>query len=153
MDIGNIGLEVVQILSPVLLAVLTAASAKLAQFIRAKVQNEYLQGLLIRLDDAVVTAVKGLEQSVVEQIKAANADGKITNDEKKQIRDAAIAAVKSNLAANGLTELAKILGMQDAAMDGLFSSKIEAAVHDLRRTAANSGGVARGGTPASLAAA
>jgi hypothetical protein len=153
MDIGSIGLEVLKVLSPILLAALTAASAKLAQLIRAKVQNEYLKGLLIRLDDAVLTTVKDLEQSMVEQIKAASADGKITDDEKKQIRDAALTAVKSNLGTKGRAEVAKILGLQGGGMDGLLSSKIEAAVHDLHRTAAIPGGAVRGGMPTSLAAA
>ena len=58
MDTGSIGLKVLEILSPVLLAALTWAAAKLAQLIRAKVQNEYLKGVLVRLDDAVFTAVK-----------------------------------------------------------------------------------------------
>jgi hypothetical protein len=153
MDIGSFGLEVVKVLSPVLLAVLTAAVAKFAQLIRARVQNEYLQGLLIRLDDAVVTAVKDLQQRTVDRIKAASADGKISDDEKQQIRAAALAAVKSHLGANGRAEVAKILGLQGEGMDGLVSSKIEAAVHDLHCAAASPGGAIRSGTPSSLAAA
>ena len=47
------GRKVLEILSPVLLAALTWAAAKLAQLIRAKVQNEYLKGVLVGLDDAV----------------------------------------------------------------------------------------------------
>ncbi len=135
MDTGNIGLKVLEILSPVLLAALTWAAAKLAQLIRAKVQNEYLKGVLVRLDDAVFTAVKDMQQTVVEQIKAASADGKITDDEKKQIKEKALAAVKSHLGTKGLAEAAAILGLGGSAFEGLLSSKVEAAVHDLRRTA------------------
>ncbi len=135
MDTGNIGLKVLEILSPVLLAALTWAAAKLAQLIRAKVQNEYLKGVLVRLDDAVFTAVKDMQQTVVEQIKAASADGKITDDEKKQIKEKALAAVKSHLGTKGLAEAAAILGLGGSALEGLLSSKVEAAVHDLRRTA------------------
>jgi len=153
MDIGNIGLEVVKILSPVLLAALTAVTAKFAQLIRARVHNEYLQGLLLRLDDAVVTAVKDLQQTTVERIKAASADGKISDEEKQQIRAAALAAVKSHLGANGRAEVAKLLGLQGEGMDGLVSAKIEAAVHDLHRAAPSSTGAVRGGTPSSSLAA
>jgi len=123
MDTGNIGLKVLEILSPLLLAALTWAAAKLAQLIRAKVQNEYLKGVLVRIDDAVFTAVKDLQQTVVEQIKAASADGKITDDEKKQIKDKALAAVKSHLGTKGLAEAAGILGLGGGALEGLLSSR------------------------------
>lgn len=133
MDTGNIGLKVLEILSPILLSALTWAAAKLAEFVRAKAQNEYLKGVLVRLDDAVFTAVKDMQQTVVSAIKEASADGTITADEKKQIKDKALASVKSHLGTKGLVELAKILGLEGGALDGLLSSKIEAAVHDLRR--------------------
>ena len=83
----DLGLEILQALSPLLLTAVTWVVARLDQFIRTKVQNEYLKGVLLRLDDAVLTVVKGLQQSVVDEIKAAQADGKITDDEKKQIKE------------------------------------------------------------------
>jgi len=153
MDMGSFGLEILKILSPVLLAALTAATTKFAELIRARIQNEYLRGLLLRLDDAVLTAVKNLEQSTVEQIKVASADGKITDAEKQQIRAAALAAVKSNLGAKGRAEVVRILGLADEGMDGLLSSKIEAAVHDMRRSEPTPVASARGATPVSAAAA
>lgn len=143
MDTGSIGLKVLEILSPVLLAALTWASAKLAQLIRAKVQNEYLRGVLVRVDDAVFTAVKAVQQTVVEQIKEASADGKITDDEKKRIKEKALAAVKAHLGTKGLSEVGAILGLDGGALDGLLSSKVEAAVHDLRRAVAATNGVTK----------
>lgn len=148
---GNIGLKVLELLSPLLLAALTWAAAKLAQLIRAKVQNEYLKGVLVRVDDAVFTAVKDLQQTVVEQIKAASADGKITDDEKKQIKEKALAAVRSHLGAKGIAEAAGILGLGGGALEGLLSSKVEAAVHDLRRSAPAMNGAAHGGAASPLA--
>ena len=151
MDTGSIGLKVLEILSPLLLAALTWAAAKLAQLIRAKVQNEYLKGVLVRVDDAVFTAVKDLQQTVVEQIKAASADGKITDDEKKQIKDKALAAVKSHLGTKGLAEAASVLGLGGGALEGLLSSKVESAVHDLRRSTPPTSGGAHGGAASPLA--
>lgn len=144
MDTGSIGLKVLEILSPVLLAALTWAAAKVAQLIRAKVQNEYLRGVLVRVDDAVFTAVKAVQQTVVEQIKEASADGKITDDEKKRIKEQAIATVKAHLGTKGLSEVGTILGLDGGALDGFLSSKVEAAVHDLRRSAAIVNGAAKG---------
>lgn len=150
MDTENIGLKVLEILSPVLLAALTWAAAKLAQLIRAKVKSEYLRGALVRLDDAVFTAVKDLQQSVVEEIKAASADGKITEDEKKRIKEKALASVKSHLGTKGLSELATVLGLDGGAIEGFLSSKVEAAVHDLRR-ATTANGMETGGARLPLA--
>lgn len=154
MDTGTVGLQILEISSPLLLAALTWAAAKLAQLIRAKVQNEYLKGVLVRLDDAVFTAVKDLQQSVVEQIKAASADGKITDDEKKQIKERALASVKSHVGTKGLAEAAKVLGLEGGALETLLSSKVEAAVHDLRRTAPpDVASAVHGGTASPLASA
>ena len=150
METEGIGLKILEILSPVLLAALTWAAAKLAQLIRAKVKSEYLRGALVRLDDAVFTAVKDLKQSVVEEIKAASADGKITDDEKKRIKEKALASVKSHLGTKGLSELATVLGLDGGAIEGFLSSKVEAAVHDLRR-ATTANGVETGGARLPLA--
>ena len=150
METEGIGLKILEILSPVLLAALTWAAAKLAQLIRAKVKSEYLRGALVRLDDAVFTAVKDLQQSVVEEIKAASADGKITDEEKKRIKEKALASVKSHLGTKGLSELATVLGLDGGAIEGFLSSKVEAAVHDLRR-ATTANGVETGGARLPLA--
>ena len=150
METEGIGLKILEILSPVLLAALTWAAAKLAQLIRAKVKSEYLRGALVRLDDAVFTAVKDLQQSVVEEIKAASADGKITDDEKKRIKEKALVSVKSHLGTKGLSELATVLGLDGGAIEGFLSSKVEAAVHDLRR-ATTANGVETGGARLPLA--
>ncbi len=134
MDFTDVALTALQVVSPVLVAALTWAAAKLASFIRSKVDNEYLRGVLVRLDDAVVTAVKDLQQTVVAEIKAASADGKISEAEKRRIKDAAVANVKSYLGAKGIRVLAEVLGLSGGALDSFLGSKVEAAVHDLRLT-------------------
>jgi hypothetical protein len=70
MDYGELGLKVFEALSPLLLAALTWVAAKAAQYIAAKVKNEYVRGVLVRLDDAVVAAVREVQQVTVEAIKA-----------------------------------------------------------------------------------
>jgi hypothetical protein len=86
--------------------------------------------------DAVLpmTAVKDLQQTVVDEIKAANADGKITDAEKLKIKNTALANVKSYLGTKGIRVLSGVFGLSGGALDGFLSSKIESAVHDLRVT-------------------
>jgi hypothetical protein len=134
MDFTDVALTALQVVSPVLVAALTWAAAKLAGFIRSKVDNEYLRSVLVRLDDAVITAVKDLQQTVVAEIKAATADGKISEAEKQRIKDAAVANVKSYLGTKGIRVLAEVLGLSGGALDSFLGSKVEAAVHDLRLT-------------------
>jgi len=131
----DIGYKVAEIVLPVLLAGLTWASAKLAMYIRAKVKNEYLKGALVRLNDAVLAAVKEAQQVAVGGLKAANADGKITAEEKAKIKDDVLAVVRSHLGMKGLAEIAKVLGLDNAAMESLLSSKVEAAVYDVKAAA------------------
>jgi len=139
MEIEHFGFTMLEVLAPIVVAGLTWLSAKLAQLIQAKVKNEYLRGMLVRLDEAVFTAVKDLQQTVVDAIKAATADGKITETEKQRIKQAAIDNVKSHLGTKGLAELGQILGLTITSVEGLIASKVEAAVHDIRGAAARTG--------------
>jgi hypothetical protein len=139
MDYGELGLKIFEALSPLLLAALTWAAAKLAQYIQAKVKSEYLRGVLVRLDDAVLAAVREIQQVTVEAIKAASADGKLTPEERAKVKQAAIDSVKSHLGTKGLAELAKILGLEGGAIEKLLSTRVEAAVHDLKQARATNG--------------
>lgn len=66
----------------------------LRKVIQEKVSNEYLQGCLERLTQAVETAVREAAQTTVPLIKEAAADGKISPEEririKERVREAAI---------------------------------------------------------------
>lgn len=132
MNKAEIALNLWEMLAPAVVAFLGWASIRLANWLKAKTKNEYLSGALVRLNDAVFSAVKEVEQTVVGAIRRAKADGKITDEEKAEIKAKAIAAVKSYLGAKGLLELAKVLGLDGAALDALIGAKIEGAVHDMK---------------------
>lgn len=132
MKLSDVALMALQVVAPVLMAALAWAAAKLAALIRSKVANEYLRGALVRLDDAVLTAVKELQQTVVAEVKAASADGKIDDVERQRIKEVALANVKSYLGPKGLAVLAELLGLSGDTLERYLGSRIEAAVHDLR---------------------
>jgi uncharacterized protein YidB (DUF937 family) len=129
---SEIAVQAFRVLSPVLLAAVTWVAAKLAQFINARVQNEYLRGVLVRLDDAVLSVVREVNQVTVDAIKSASIDGRLPAGTRESIKAAAINAVKSHLGAKGLSELARVLGLDNGAVDRLLSTRIEAAVHDIK---------------------
>ncbi len=139
MDANTVGWKVFQLLSPVLLAGLSWLSVKAAQLISAKVKNEYLKGVMVRLDDAVFAAVREVQQVTVDSLKAASADGQLTPDERAKVKQAAIDTIKSHLGAKGIAEVANILGLENGAIEKLLSTRVEAAVHDLKSARSASG--------------
>jgi hypothetical protein len=115
MDFTDVALTALQVVSPVLAAALTWAAATLASFIRSKVDNEYQRGVLVRLDDAVVTAVKDLQRTVVAEIKAARADGKISEAHAAPI----VTSVEQRGSVTDLTEVHRHEATPGALVPGL----------------------------------
>lgn len=122
----------VEALSPLLLAALGWLSLQVAAFINTHVRNERLRGVLARVDDAVFVAVREIEQVYVSRLKNASADGELTPDERKDAKDAAVAAARSYLGARGLVDLGKVLGIPLDDVDRVVSARVEAAVYNLR---------------------
>ena len=122
----------VEALSPLFLAALSWLSLRVAALINAKVHNERLHGILARLDDAVLMAVREVEQVYVSALKTGDADGNLTADERRQAKDAAIDAARSYLGERGLAELCKVLGLSYDDATRVVSARVEAAVYNLR---------------------
>lgn len=129
---ADIGVQVFQVLSPVVLAVVTWVAAKLAQLINARVKNEYLRGVLVRLDDAVLSVVREINQVTVEAIKSTSVDGRLPPGARETIKTAALNAVKAHLGVKGVAEVARVLGLDGPAVDRLIGTRIEATVNDLK---------------------
>ena len=124
---------IVQVLVPVAAMGIAWLGRRVGELIQAKVSNETLQGVLIRLDGAVVTAVKDLQQTVVDEAKAAAEDGRISREECRRIKGKAIRQVKSFLGPKGLRELVEVLGLGELNAEDFIGSKVEASVLDLKR--------------------
>ena len=108
---------------------------RVGELVQAKVGNEALRGVLLRLQDAVVTAVKDLEQTIVADAKAAASDGRISREEARRIKDKAVRQVKSYLGPTGLKQLGEVLGLWELSVEDFIGSKVEASVLDLKRAA------------------
>lgn len=132
MKLSDVAVYIIQIGSPLLIATLTWLAGKLAQLVQARVKNEYVRGVLLRLDDAVLTVVREIHQVSVDALKAAAPDGKLTPEVKAMVKRAALDAIKKNLGVKGLSQLVKVLGINTEAVDKLIGTRVEAAVHDLK---------------------
>lgn len=115
-------------LGSLLIALISWLTYYLANLIKAKVSNTYLQGALVRLDDAVFSAVRMVSQTYVDAIKDASADGTLTNEEKYAAKTKALDAAKSYLGAKGLALITQVLGLTGPALDAYLGGKIETAV-------------------------
>lgn len=129
---SDIGFGIFKALSPVVLGAFTWVAAKLGQWISARVRNEYLRGVLTRLDDTVVSVVREIHQVTVDALKAATVDGRLPPSARETVKQSALAAIKSHLGVRGVGELAKVLGLDGPGIDRLIGTKIEAAVHDIK---------------------
>jgi hypothetical protein len=147
----DIAIAVLQLASPILLAVLTWVATKAAQLIHGRVKNEYLRGVLVRLDDTVLTVVREIHQVTVDTLKAAAPNGKLGSDVKAMLKRSAITAIKEHLGPRGLAELARVLGLDEEAVDRMIGTRVEATVHDLKQ-ARGVTATTKGGGPYPLAA-
>lgn len=99
-------------------------------------KSQYLAGVLQRLTDIVGQQVLMLENTAIEDLKAAALDGKITKDELivalADLKTKALATVKQYASAQGLWELARHLFMGDESqLAKWLDHQLEAAVSKL----------------------
>ena len=109
------------------LGVLGWLGMKVSKWLTSQTDNEKAKGVLLRLNDAVFGTVMQLEQTLVAEIKAVNADGKLSAEEKKQVRDLAIDLVRDQLGPKGLEKAAKILGL-DMRIDEFIGNRVESEI-------------------------
>lgn len=119
-------LQAIYVLAPLLMALLSWGSLRLASLIQAHVRNAYAQGALLRLNDAVSTVVTQLAQTEVEALKAKAADGKLSAEDAAELRDKAVAQVRGYLGKNGVAALQKVFDTD--AIQKVIEAKVEAAV-------------------------
>jgi hypothetical protein len=119
-------------LSPVFLAALSWLAIRIAALINTRVKGEKVRAVLHRLDDAVFTAVREVEQVLVVSLKTASADGSLTEAERAEVKDAATKAVRGYVGAKGWLEFGAVLGLSNDELERVLAARVEAAVYDLR---------------------
>lgn len=129
----DLGWRIMEWAAPIVAAVVVWALGMLARWLAGRTRNEALLALIAQVQDAVGGAVRETQQTFVAALKEARSDGKLTDEEKKQALDAALATAKKVLGEKGLAALRSATGASAEEVDKLLKARIEAAVHDLRR--------------------
>jgi hypothetical protein len=118
------------------LAILAGSAVSLffalgARWAYAHTKSEQIKATILRLNDAVNVGVREVQQTVVNTLKATTADGKLSEEDAKAVRAAALATIEKHFGgAGGLASVAKTLGVDD--MVGVLNARIEAAVQQTR---------------------
>ena len=102
------------------------AVALIGKYVIAKIESDKVRGVAGRALTEVDSAVEEVWVTYVEALKEGAADGNLTDDEKQEAKDRAIAIAKTNLGAKGVERLLRILGVDN--VDGWLGTKVEAAV-------------------------
>lgn len=126
------------LLQPLLAAAGLALASYLTLWVNSKVKNEKAAGVINRSKDLIFALVKKANQTIVAGIKAASEDGILTDEEKKQIKNAVLADFKEILGVTGLQAITYALGISGSAgaLDKWLDTQIEAAVHDVKLVSA-----------------
>ncbi len=104
---------------------------QLRTWLRAKVESERARLVLLRVADAVETAVLEIEQTTVEAVRHAAEDGKITAEEAKNIKADAIMSAHFHLGRRGAEELRRLRG--DGEVNAVLGKRIEAELARIKR--------------------
>jgi len=100
--------------------------------IQEKVEQEYVQQLLTRLAKVVETAVREAAQTITPKLKEAATDGKISADERTELKNTVRLAALDQLSAMDRNKLEKLFGVEQ--LERNLDRQIEAVVQRLKET-------------------
>ncbi len=118
---------------------LTLLVLKFKTWVDQKVRSDRANTLLKRIADAAADVVRDVSAVELKLITEKTADGKLSPDDRAELRQAAIAKLKTYMGPTALVELASAMKVGTDAVEAIVSSKIEKAVDDMKlaRTAAS----------------
>jgi hypothetical protein len=141
---SDLTIKLLQVLSPLLMAVLGWVATRLATLINARIRSDHARDVLLRLDRIVFAVVREVQQTLVDELKAASSDGRLSADARMRVKHAALETVRDELGPRGIAELAGVLSLPKEMIDHVLVTRIEAAVHELRRALPVKNGVNHG---------
>jgi hypothetical protein len=124
--------NIVTLFWPLWIASLSWLSVKAVQFVSLKTNHERQRAAQARLESAVRSAVREVQQVFVDGLKAASIDGALTPDQRSQAKRAALDSVRAQLGPRGRAEVRHAFGLEHEALEPLLARQVEAAVHRLK---------------------
>lgn len=110
--------------------VLAWAAKSARDYFKQRVENEYLEGLFLRLTDAVEVGVRDAAQTLVPLVKEASRDRKISMQEAKGLRTAVRDNVLDQLTKVDRESISKLFDSQS--LERMIETRIEATVQRMK---------------------
>lgn len=117
----------------VLVAFGTKAFAMYAGMLKEKVKHDELKALIDRVQNTATIVVQSLNQTMVDDLKAAAEDGKLTQEEKTRIKDSALMSLLNTLNDQGKELLKETFGDLNEYLTKLIESKVGEAKKGLNK--------------------
>lgn len=110
----------------VVLSVLGFLAAKGLSLLNRKVKNQVAVEALAQLASLVRSIARQLEQELVPELKKAAADGNLSAEDKKVLRDSFKAILKQQLSSQLVDSLKKVVGLSENQIDDAAVMMLEA---------------------------
>lgn len=123
---------VVPALGALLAPLLALLVLKFKTWVDQKVRSDKANTLLKRIADAAADVVRDVSAVEVKALLERVGDGKLTSHERGEMRQIAIARLKTYMGPQALTELAAAMKVGTDAVEAIVSSKVEKAVSDMK---------------------
>lgn len=120
--------QFIPVIGSILTSIILAGMAALVKYLVSKTKNEKLQSALAVMGDIGLKTVEALMQSEVEVMKERATDGKLSEDDRKLLKETAIKTIRQ-VAPN---ETLKYLQQKQMDMDRFLNMLVEASVRETK---------------------
>lgn len=127
-------IPVIEAAGAALLALIAAAVALGIRWLHSKIQIAIVNRALTAVSQACHLAVTQTWTTYVEGLKAASADGTLSDEEKSAALDKAVEFAKGFLGPRGIALIVDGLGIESDWVDAFLGASVESSLADLRRT-------------------
>lgn len=94
------------------------------KYLKENVKNSTVTKTVDIFERVVNNSVAFVQQTIVDDLKEANADGKLTDEEKEYVKKRAIAAINAQLSTEAKEVLAQVFGDIDDIIDKWIESSV-----------------------------
>lgn len=116
---------VLPILATLITTLITILLRYLVDYVAEKYKNEKINQAMTIFKDTVYDVVMSLEQTVVSEIIKKSEDGKLTPEEKEEIKNLALEKIKSNVKPHIKATLQMVYNDLDRYLDDVLESKVK----------------------------
>lgn len=120
-------IDLAAVLLPLILGLVANLVKKWSDKLKADTDNKLAGAALSKVTTLAYVVVSEVSQTIVADLKAAAVDGKLTDEEKAQIKASAVAKLKSYIS---LDEAKRLIGVGD--IDSFLGTLIESAVSETK---------------------